>query len=123
MTRMILVVDDDASVRIVLGEFLAREGFDVQCASSGAEALEKIQNAPPDLVLLDMAMPGLNGLDTLKKLKAVRRRLPVMMITAYRDAEKVVDCFRWGASDCLFKPFDYAYLRMVVRDHLKGNEK
>lgn len=111
----ILIVDDEKDVVLVLGEFLTREGFDVSSASSGEEALKRVRETCPDIVLLDMAMPGMNGLETLPALKKIAPQMVVLMITAYRDAEKVVESFRLGASDCLFKPFDFNYIREILK--------
>jgi DNA-binding NtrC family response regulator len=111
---MILLVDDEDDILMVLGEFLSREGFKVLTANSGEKALAKIKEYPVNLVLLDMAMPGMNGIDTLKELRKIRPETAVIMITAYRDAEKVVEAFRLGAYDCIFKPFDLKYLREAV---------
>lgn len=110
----IMVVDDEQDILIVLGEFLSREGFKVLTASNGKMAIEKMSEQKIDLVLLDMAMPGLNGIETLRELKKIRPEVSVIMITAYRDAEKVVEAFRLGAYDCIFKPFDLKYLRQAV---------
>lgn len=114
----LLVVDDEPAVILILSEFLAREGFRVQTASSGARALEKVKESKPDMVLLDIAMPEMDGMETLRRLKALDPKLPVMMITAYRDGEKIVETFRLGAFDCLFKPFDFQYLRTAILGQL-----
>src|SRR3989339_188804 len=110
----IMIVDDEPDILIVLGEFLSKEGFKVLTAKDGNQAIEKIAAHKVDLVLLDMAMPGLNGIETLRELKKIKPEVSVIMITAYRDAEKVVEAFRLGAYDCIFKPFDLKYLRQAV---------
>jgi len=110
----IMIVDDEPDILMILGEFLSSEGFKVLTAKSGQQAVDKLHEMKANLVLLDMAMPGMNGIETLRELKKIQPDLPVIMITAYRDAEKVVDAFRIGAFDCIFKPFDLKYLRQAV---------
>jgi len=110
----IMIVDDEPDILIVLGEFLSKEGFKVLTAKDGRQAIEKIKEHKVDLVLLDMAMPNMNGIETLRELKKLKPEVSVIMITAYRDAEKVVEAFRLGAYDCIFKPFDLKYLRQAV---------
>jgi DNA-binding NtrC family response regulator len=114
----ILIVDDEPDIVLVLGEFLAGEGFTVLTASNGAQAIEKIKEYPVDLAIMDVAMPTMNGIETLRQLKQIKPKLPVIMITAYRDAEKVVEAFRLGAFDCIFKPFDFKYLRTSITGSL-----
>ncbi|MCB4790593.1 MAG: response regulator [Elusimicrobia bacterium] len=110
----ILIVDDEPDILLILGEFLSNEGFRVLTAKNGKQAVEKVKEYPVDLILLDMAMPELNGIEALKQVKAIKPELPAIMITAYRDAEKVVEAFRLGAYDCIFKPFDLKYLRKSI---------
>lgn len=114
----IMVVDDEPDILLVLGEFLSAEGFKVLTAKSGQQALEKLKEHTVNLVLLDMAMPNMNGIETLREIKKIAPGLPVIMITAYRDAEKAVEAFRLGAFDCIFKPFDLKYLRQSVMSKL-----
>jgi len=110
----ILVVDDEPDLVIILSNFLSKEGFKVYTAHTGQQAIEKIKNNPIDLVLLDIAMPVMDGIETLKQIKKIKPEVNVIMITGYRDAEKVVQAFRLGAYDCLFKPFDFKYLRKSI---------
>ncbi|MBU2567962.1 MAG: response regulator [Elusimicrobia bacterium] len=110
----VLIVDDEPDMVLVLGDFLAKEGFKVYTSHSGEQAIEKIKNEQIDMVLLDLAMPGMGGLETLVEIKKIKPETHVMMITAYRDAEKVVQAFRLGAFDCIFKPFDFKYLRESI---------
>lgn len=112
--RCIMVVDDEPDILLVLEEFLSREGFKVLTACNGQQAVKKAQEISVDLILLDMAMPVMNGIETLREIKKLKPGIPVVMITAYRDAEKVVEAFRLGAYDCIFKPFDLKYLRQAI---------
>ncbi|OGS21125.1 MAG: hypothetical protein A3J83_00700 [Elusimicrobia bacterium RIFOXYA2_FULL_40_6] len=107
----ILIVDDEPDIVIVLGEFLNKEGFTAFTAHTGHQGLEKMKNNEIDLVLLDISMPDMDGIETLKEMKKIKPQVNVIMITAYRDAEKVVQTFRQGAYDCIFKPVDFKYLR------------
>jgi DNA-binding response OmpR family regulator len=110
----ILVVDDEPDIVIILSEYLSDEGFAVCTAQNGEAGLEKIREHKIDLALLDVAMPKLNGIETLREIKRMSPELPVIMITAFRDAEKVAEAFRLGAFDCIFKPFDLKYLRKAI---------
>lgn len=110
----ILIADDEPDILLILGEFLSNEGFVVLTAKDGKQAVEKVKEFPVDLVLLDVAMPEMNGIDALREIKMIKPDLPAIMITAYRDAEKVVEAFRLGAYDCIFKPFDLKYLRKAI---------
>jgi len=115
-TGVILVVDDNEENREMLGRRLAREGYEVRRASGGAEALESLQAASADLVLLDVMMPDINGYEVLKRLKADPRLkdIPVLMISSLEDTESVARCIELGAEDYLPKPFNPVILRARV---------
>ena len=102
----ILVVDDEFVVRDSLKEWLADEGFQVDMAESGAEALEKLAREDFHLMLLDIKMPGMDGVEVLKRSKELRPGLPVVMMTAYATVETAVEAMKIGALDYLMKPFD-----------------
>ncbi|OGS22764.1 MAG: hypothetical protein A2252_10590 [Elusimicrobia bacterium RIFOXYA2_FULL_39_19] len=108
---IILVIDDEPDIVIVLGQYLAKEGFKVFTAHTGKQGIEKIKENEIDMVLLDIAMPVMDGIETLKNIKEIKPEMNVIMITAYHDADKVVQTFRLGAFDCIFKPIDFKYLR------------
>ncbi len=110
----ILVVDDEPDIVVVLSEYLAREGFRVYTAHKGEQAIEKIKEFPISLILLDIAMPQMDGIETLRRIKEINPSVNVIMISAYKDADKVVQAFRLGAYDCVFKPFDLKYLRTAI---------
>jgi len=102
----ILVVDDELVVRDSLKEWLVDEGFQAEMAESGAEALEKITKENFHLMLLDIKMPGMDGVEVLKRSKDVRPELSVVMMTAYATVETAVEAMKIGALDYLMKPFD-----------------
>lgn len=112
----VLVVDDDALNRRLLTATLAREGIRTTAATDGAEALAAIEGDPPDVVLLDIEMPGINGFEVLERIKTgeTTRHLPVIMISGLDDTQSVVRCLEIGADDFLPKPFDTAILRARV---------
>jgi len=112
----VLVVDDDALNRRLLTATLAREGFRTTSATDGAEALTAIREEPPDVILLDIEMPGIDGFEVLERIKGDEavRHLPVIMISGLEDTESVVRCLEIGADDFLPKPFDAAILRARI---------
>jgi class 3 adenylate cyclase len=112
----VLVVDDDALNRRLLTATLAREGLRTTSATDGDEALRSIKEDPPDVVLLDIEMPGVDGFEVLERIKAdeTTRHLPVIMISGLDDIESVVRCLEIGADDFLPKPFDAAILRARI---------
>ncbi|MBA2291164.1 MAG: protein kinase [Gemmatimonadales bacterium] len=112
----ILVVDDVEENRDVLSRLLSRQGYQVQCAADGLEALRMAADASYDLMLLDIRMPGLDGQQVLRRVKQdpATRDLPVVMISAADDLETIAACIEAGAEDLLPKPFDPVILRARV---------
>jgi heterodisulfide reductase subunit A len=102
----ILVVDDELAVRDSLKEWLAEEGFTVSMAGSGAEALAALTTEPYHLMLLDIKMPGMDGVEVLERAKALSPELTVIMMTAYATVETAVEAMKIGALDYLIKPFE-----------------
>lgn len=101
----ILIVDDEPNYLIVLSELLRDEGFEVFTASSGTDAMAQVAEVDLDLVITDMQMPGMDGLQLLEKIKEKNPNLPVIMITAYAEVEKAVAAMQAGAFNYLSKPF------------------
>jgi two-component system NtrC family response regulator len=101
----ILIVDDEPNYLIVLSELLKDEGFEVFTAADGASGLKLVEDVDLDLVVTDMQMPGMNGLELLHKVKEKNRDLPVVVITAYAEVEKAVQAMQAGAYSYLAKPF------------------
>ncbi len=115
-TFHVLVVDDELVVRDSVKEWLEDEGFSVEMAGSGAEALEKIARQEFNLMLLDVKMPGMDGVEVFRRAKEMRPDLPVAMMTAYATVENAVEAMKLGAIDYLLKPFDIeALVSMVVQ--------
>jgi two-component system alkaline phosphatase synthesis response regulator PhoP len=103
----VLICDDDPLLRELLEFKLSLRGYAVRVAADGAEALAAIDDAPPDVLVLDAMMPNVDGYETLRRLRADPRRasLPVLMLTARRRADDVVSALELGANDYLVKPF------------------
>jgi len=110
----ILVVDDEAPVREVLAEYFTTEGYSVESAGSGAEALIAIRGGRADLVLLDVRMPGLDGMQVLRKIRELNEDVPVIMVTANEDVGLAKETLKLGAFDYVAKPFDFDYLDRAV---------
>ena len=124
--KRLLVVDDEELNRDMLGRRLIRSGYDVRLAGSGKEALAIVAGEPIDMVLLDVMMPGMSGLDVLHEIRQHRPswELPVVMVSASQETEGVVAALRAGANDYIVKPVDFvvaqarieAGLRLAVND-------
>jgi len=115
----ILVIDDDPAVTSVLKRGLAYEGFAVDVASSGMEGLSIARDRPPDLALLDVMMPGLDGLEVLRRLRAVDTALPVLLLTAKDAPADQVLGLESGADDYVTKPFTFDVLLARVHALLR----
>jgi CheY-like chemotaxis protein len=110
----VLIVDDEPEVRQVLREFLASRGYDTALATSGSEALSSLEREPHDLVLLDVTMPGMDGVETLRRIVALQPTVPVIMVTANADIATTSKLLAMGAVDYIPKPFDLDYLDQAV---------
>ena len=118
----ILVVDDEAEIRDILTHLLEKEGFKVITAPDGHQAMQKICLETPDAVILDVCMPGLNGMELLKKIKEISGDLPVVLITAYGDIHQAVEALKEGAYDYLVKPFDNNEVIRIIRHALSERQ-
>jgi len=109
-----LCVDDNEQLRTNLQEQFLAEDFDVETASDGAMALEKIKNTDYDLVLLDLKMPKMDGKQVLTQMKAINRNPRVIMLTAVDDVATALECVKLGAKDYISKPYDPEELLHIV---------
>ncbi len=114
--QTILVVDDEAAQRRLLSSFLQSLGFCVTEAASAEEALAAIRHAAPDMVLLDVRLPGLSGIEALGEIRRIAADLPVLLITAFADLRQAVAAMKSGADDYLSKPIDLDELEAAVAD-------
>ena len=103
--RAILVVDDEESMRIALSEALARGGYRVDCVTNGHDALTRIGSESFELIITDVRMPKMDGLEVLQEIKKVSPQTPVIVMTAYGAVQNAVDAMRRGAADYILKPF------------------
>lgn len=110
----ILVVDDEVEVCNVLEEFLTQKGFDVYKALDGPTALKKVKEVKPNVVLLDIIMPGMGGVEVLKEIQQINPSIGVIMTTAVRDHKLAKKTLEAGAYDYITKPVDFNYLEDVL---------
>lgn len=114
----ILVVDDQMGVRRLLFEAFQEEGYKVDMAANGPDALEKINQVRPDIVLMDMKMPGMSGLEVLREVKKQDKDLKIILMTAYGELEIVAEAMALGVTEYVTKPFDINEVRELVRKAL-----
>ena len=122
-SNKILVVDDEPGIREMLAPFLDRAGFEIETASDGAEALERIQSFRPDLIIMDVLMPEMNGREVLRQLREEENWTPVILLTQVGDAPERAMALEEGADDYLNKPFDSNELMARIKAVLRRARK
>ena len=110
----ILVVDDEDSVRKLLSAVLRREGYQVITAASGEEAIVSFREDQPDLIIMDIRMPNIDGITAFKEMRQLRKQVPVILMTAYAAVETAVEAIKLGAFDYLIKPFDIEEVKLLT---------
>jgi DNA-binding NtrC family response regulator len=115
MAEKVLLVDDDEEFLEVTSERLETRGVEVSTAASAAEALDLIEKDLFDVVVLDLQMPGIDGIDTLKRIKEKREELQVILLTGHATVEKAVESIKLGAMDFLEKPADFEALNAKIK--------
>ena len=118
MYPAVLIVDDEETIVESLKGILSDDGFEVIHAFNGYEALKKIETESPDIVLLDIWMPGIDGIETLKEIKKMAPNLPVVMITGHGTIESAVDATKSGAYDFLEKPLSIDKVMVTINNAL-----
>ncbi len=118
----ILVVDDEYLIRWTLQQNLEKEGFEVILAATGEEALEKVRDEAPDLALLDIKLPGMDGYQVLEKALETDEGIIPIMITAFDEVDKVVKAMKLGAFDYISKPFDFGKVRLSIQKALEASQ-
>lgn len=116
--KKVLIVDDQYGIRVLLYEVFGKEGYQTFQASNGKKALEIVKKETPDLVLLDMKIPGMDGLEILKNIKKINAGIKVIMMTAYGELDMIKEATSLGAVTHFTKPFDIDELRLVVHSQL-----
>ncbi|MBU9821196.1 response regulator transcription factor [Rahnella sp. BCC 1045] len=124
-TKRILIIEDDVDAADVLDAYLKREGYEVQIAGDGLSGLENAQRWKPDLILLDVMLPGIRGTDVLASIRR-ESRVPVIMVTAMGDMPDKIGALRFGADDYVVKPYNpgevVARVQAVLRRVISGSE-
>ncbi len=113
----ILVVDDEESIRFLYKEELEEDGFVVEVAQDGLEALKQVPLFKPDLITLDIKMPGLNGIETLKRIRETERQVPIVMCSAYGEYKQ--DLTTWASDAYVVKSADLTELKNTIRRLLR----
>ena len=115
MTPHILIADDDDDLRQALAQLLELEGFTIAGAPDGLAALELAHQVAYDLILLDVKMPGLDGLEVLAALRDLRPQMPIIMMSGQTGRNTVANALRAGACDFILKPFDDEFVLLAVK--------
>lgn len=115
----ILIVDDKANIREVLSAILMEEGYEVVASSNANQAMEEIATVLPDIIITDIRMPGMDGIDFLKAIKEMDMNIPVVLITAYGSIESAVEAIKIGAYDYLTKPINHEKLKIIIQRALE----
>ena len=121
MAEAVLLVDDDARILRMLERTLSAEGYDVDAVADGGTALARVERSVPDLIILDVTMPGLDGLAVTRRLRTRRLAVPILLLTARDALEERVAGLDAGADDYLVKPFEIDELMARVRAMLRRN--
>ncbi|NLV22638.1 MAG: response regulator [Syntrophomonadaceae bacterium] len=116
MKGKILIVDDQKGVRRLLEELFKKEGWDVKVASDGQEAINMVEERLPDIILMDVKMPNMNGLEASQIILQTHNHVPIIMMTAYGEIEVVKKALEAGVKKCITKPFDIIVLRDMVNN-------
>jgi len=115
---MILIMDDTAVVLELLKRYLTAQRYEVLVAETGEQGLALLEAATPDLILLDVRMPGMGGIKTLRELRSKLKNIPIIMLSGVDDVQIAQTAFDYGATDYVTKPIDLATLKKVMATHL-----
>ncbi len=117
--KKILLVDDEEGIQLLYREEFESEGYRVESAMNGEEALEKFKAVTPDLVILDINMPGMSGIEVLRQMKEINSELPVILCSAYQEFKQ--DFGTWASEDYIVKSANMDELKSTVRKYLGGD--
>ncbi len=113
----LLIVDDQYGIRLLLHEIFKKEGYEVFQAANGFQAIDIVIKDCPDLVILDMKIPGMDGVEILKRIKEINKEIKVILMTAYGELDIIEEAKKLGALRYFPKPFDIDEIKKVVREH------
>jgi DNA-binding response OmpR family regulator len=116
----LLIVDDEIEICDFLKSFFEERDYDVSTAVSGEAALEQVEKFKPNVILLDIKMPGMNGIQVLGEVKKKHPRIKIIMVTAIETRDKIEECLRLGADNYITKPLSLEYLENDVREKIEG---
>ena len=119
----LLIVDDEQSVRYSFKKLLNSPHYAIIEASNATEAIDSFRSGKPDLVILDIEMPGKDGIQVLKEMNDINPNIPVIIITAYGSGDRVIKAMKYGAYEYVEKPFDIPKLIFVIEEALKNSSK
>lgn len=117
--KNLILIDDETDYSETMGFWLMAQGYEVRTASSGKEGIAMITFQCPDVVFLDMRMPEMDGIDTLKKIREINPQLPVIMVTAYASEEKKAEAVKLGVSGFFNKSDDFSEAAKLIKDALE----
>ena len=117
--KKILVVDDEQGILDLLKKVLGKESYEVKTALNGQAAIKMVKEEKLDLVILDIKMPGIDGVETLKQIKWLNKKIIVIMLTAYGTLDSAKEALKLGAHDYITKPFKLDYIKEVIKENLK----
>ena len=118
----IMVIDDQPGIRRLLAEVLQEDGYNVAIAANGYDALHKVKEITPQLILMDMKMPGMDGLETFRELKKAGKAERVIMMTAYGELELVKEALNLDAYKYITKPFDINVIKKIVAEAVNAGQ-
>lgn len=116
MAKKILIIDDEDSIHLLYSEEFEEEGYEVYGALSGEDALDRLNDISPDLVILDINMPGMDGIEVLRKIKEINPNLPVILSSAYQEFKQ--DLASWASDDYIVKSANLDELKAAVKRHI-----
>jgi len=116
----IIIIDDDDQLRKSFEKLLIEEGYDVESAASGEAGLKLVREKVPDLIILDVRLPGMNGLETFQHIHEIEPKLPVIIMTAFGTTETAIEATKMGAFDYILKPFDIPDMLLVIGQALEA---
>ena len=115
----ILIIDDNDQLRMSFQRLLEEEGYNVRTAASGESGLAMVKESLPNMVILDLRLPGMNGLDTCRQIQRIDQKLPVIIMTAFSTTETVIESNQMGVFDYVIKPFDIPQMLNTIRRALE----